>query len=156
MGTIPVQAETIPTPETKTVYPEPFAALVEGRIKRKLGNFFGLTNFGVNLTKLSPGAISALFHQHEKQDEFLYILEGTPTLFLGEEEFLLGPGDCIGFKAGSRVAHQLVNQSGEMVVYIEIGDRASGDEVEYPKDDIKVKLTPSGTWAFTHKDGTPY
>jgi len=156
MGTIPVQAETIPTPEAKTIYPEPFAALVEGRIKRKLGNFFGLTNFGVNLTKLSPGAVSALFHQHEKQDEFVYILEGTPTLFLGEEEFLLGPGDCIGFKAGSGVAHQLVNRSNEMITYIEIGDRTAGDEVEYPRDDIKAMLNESGAWVLTHKDGRPY
>ncbi len=156
MGTIPVQAETIPTPQTKTVYPEPFAALVEGRVKRKLGNFFGLTNFGVNLTKLSPGAVSALFHQHEKQDEFAYILGGTPTLFLGEEEFLLGPGDCIGFKAGSGVAHQLVNRSNEMITYIEIGDRTAGDEVEYPRDDIKAMLNESGAWVLTHKDGRPY
>ena len=80
METTPISAETIPVPKKKTNYPEPYASLVEGRSKRKLGNFFGLSNFGANLTKLSSGAISALFHQHEKQDEFVYILEGTPTL----------------------------------------------------------------------------
>ena len=156
MQTTPVSAERIPVPKKKTNYPEPYASLVAGRTKRKLGDFFGLTNFGINLTHLSPGAISALLHHHSKQDEFVYILAGAPTLVLGEQEFQLVPGDCIGLKAGSGVAHQLVNRSGDMAVYIEIGDRSSGDEVEYPKDDIKVKLTPSGTWAFTRKDGTPF
>jgi uncharacterized cupin superfamily protein len=89
----------------KTIYPQPYAALVEGRLKRKLGEYFGLTNFGVNLTHLAPGAISALAHHHSKQDEFIFILEGTLTLVLGKEEFVLNPGDCYGFKAGTGIAH---------------------------------------------------
>lgn len=152
----PVSAETIPLPDKKTLYPQPYASLVEGRMKRKLGDYFGLTNFGVNLTRLAPGAISALLHHHLKQDEFVYILEGTPILLLGEKEYLLNPGDCMGFKAGISVAHQLVNRSPEPVVYIEVGDRAEGDGVEYPNDDLKATQLANGAWAFTHKDGRPY
>lgn len=152
----PVLAESIPLPDVKTIYPQPYAALVEGRSKRKLGDYFGLTNFGINLTQLAPGAISALFHHHLKQDEFVYILEGTATLMLGEKEYLLSPGDCIGFKAGAGVAHQLVNQSTEAVVYLEVGDRSQGDEVEYPNDDLKATQLANGVWSFTHKDGRPY
>lgn len=156
MKNAPVSAESIPLPDKKTVYPQPYAPLVEGRAKRKLGDYFGLTNFGVNLTELAPGAISALLHRHAKQDEFVYILEGTPTLYLEEKEYLLNPGDCVGFKAGTGAAHQLANRSSTIVVFIEVGDRTVGDEVEYPNDDLKATQLTSGAWAFTHKDGRPY
>jgi len=156
MSQSPLPAESIPVPEKKTIYPMPFATLVEGRTKRKLGDFFGLTHFGVNLTRLSPGSVSALLHHHSKQDEFIYVLEGTPTLILGEKEYLLSPGDCYGFKAGAGVAHQLINKSERPVTYIEIGDRTLGDEVEYPNDDLKAVQLANGEWALTHKDGRPY
>lgn len=105
----PLEATSIPATMGKTNYPEPYAALVNGRLKRKLGAFFGLTNFGVNLTHLSPGAVSSLAHSHSRQDEFIFVLEGTPTLVLGEEIFTLHPGECYGFKADTGIAHQLVN-----------------------------------------------
>ena len=152
----PLPAASVPAAEKQTIYPQPYASLVEGRTKRKLGEFFGLARFGINLTHLSPGAVSALLHHHSRQDEFIYILEGTPTLVLGEREYVLSPGDCFGFKAGTGVAHQLVNKSGEPVVYIEIGDRTEGDEVEYPNDDLKATQLSDGKWKLTHKDGRPY
>jgi uncharacterized cupin superfamily protein len=152
----PISATSIPAPMGKTIYPEPYASLVRGRLKRKLGDFFGLTQFGVNLTHLSPGAASALAHSHSKQDEFIFILEGTPTLMLGEEEFLLHPGDCCGFKAGTGIPHQLINRSEATVTYLEMGDRTAGDEVEYPHDDLKLTPSVKGGWILTHKDGRPY
>jgi uncharacterized cupin superfamily protein len=152
----PISAQSIPASMGKTIYPEPYAALVKGRLKRKLGEFFGLTNFGVNLTHLSPGAISALLHSHSKQDEFILVLEGTPTLVLGEQEFVLNPGDCYGFKAGTGVAHQLINRSDAIVTYLEIGDRTPCDEVEYPNDDLKATQLDNGAWMLTHKDGRAY
>lgn len=153
MRQAPISAESVVAPLGKTNYPEPYAALVKGRLKRKLGDQFGLTNFGVNLTHLAPGAISALAHNHSKQEEFIFILEGHPTLVLDQEEFVLHPGDCYGFPAGTGLAHQLVNRSTENVTYLEIGDRSAGDEVEYPYDDLKATQLPNGNWLFTHKDG---
>src|SRR5258706_9169209 len=85
-------------PRTKpSNYPEPFASRMAGRVKRPLGDLFGLTNFGVNLTRLTPGAVSALLHAHSRQDEFIYILEGQPTLVTDAGETPLGPGMCAGF-----------------------------------------------------------
>ncbi len=156
MSAKPVPAESIPLPPRKTIYPPPFAHRVEGRAKRKLGDFFGLSHFGVNLTELAPGAVSALLHHHSRQDEFIYVLEGHPTLVLGDEEYRLGPGDCHGFKAGSGVASQLVNRSSAPVKYIEIGDRTEGDQVEYPNDDLKAVQLANGEWQLTHKDGRPW
>lgn len=152
----PISAKSIPASMGKTNYPEPFATLVKGRLKRKLGEFFGLTNFGVNLTHLSPGAISALAHSHSLQDEFIFVLEGTPTLVFGNQEFALNPGDCYGFQAGTGIAHQLVNRSQESVTYLEIGDLTPKDEVEYPNDDLKATQLANGVWMLTHKDGSAY
>ncbi len=156
MHFIPIPAESIPASDRKTAYPQPFAALVEGRTKRKLGDYFGLSNFGVNLTELAPGSVSALLHHHSKQDEFVFILEGELTLILDEREYVMKAGDCYGFKAGSGVASQLVNRSAMRATYIEIGDRSEGDAVEYPNDDLKAIQLPEGKWRFTHKNGRPW
>ncbi len=136
-------------------YPEPFASRVAGRVKRPLGEFFGLKNFGVNLTTLKPGAESALLHRHSRQDEFIYILEGEPILATEKGETVLGPGMCAGFPAAGP-AHHLVNRSDSDVIYLEIGDRTAGDEASYPEDDLKAALDRQGKWVFTHKDGRPY
>lgn len=136
-------------------YPEPFFSRMSKRAKRPLGDVFGLNNFGVNLTTLAPGGESALLHRHSKQDEFIYVLEGEPTLVTDVGEVALTPGMCAGFPARG-IAHQLVNRTGSDVVYLEIGDRSSGDEGSYPSDDLSAALGPDGKWQFTHKDGRPY
>jgi uncharacterized cupin superfamily protein len=143
-------------PRTKpSNYPEPFRSMMAGRIKRPLGDLFGLSNFGVNFTEVPPGAVSALRHAHSKQDEFVYVLSGTLTLQTGEGETELSAGMCAGFKAGTGNAHRLINQGREPASYLEIGDRTSGDSVSYPDDDLIAESSPSG-WVFTHKDGTPF
>ena len=140
----------------KSIYPEPFASLMAGREKRQLGDFFGLSTFGVNLTRIVPGGLSALRHAHAKQDEFIYILEGHPTVITNQGETPLAPGMCIGFKAGTGDAHQLVNHSTADVLYLEVGDRGLGDAVIYPDDDLVAVFGSDGKWQFTHKDGTAY
>jgi uncharacterized cupin superfamily protein len=136
-------------------YPEPFASRMGGREKRPLGDLFGLSNFGVNLTRLAPKAMSALRHAHSKQDEFVFILQGYPTLMTDEGATPLGPGMCAGFKAGSGNGHQLINETSEPVVYLEVGDRTPGDQGFYPDDDLQAVLE-NGRWKFLHKDGSPY
>jgi uncharacterized cupin superfamily protein len=136
-------------------YPPPFASQMDGREKRPLGDLFGLTNFGVNLTQLAPSAVSSLRHAHTTQDEFVYVLQGHPTLHTDEGCTRLSPGMCAGFKAGSGNGHRLVNETSQVVVYLEVGDRSLGDAVIYPDDDLKAVLM-DGQWTFQHKDGTPY
>jgi uncharacterized cupin superfamily protein len=152
----PLPAAAVPVLSRKTIYPQPFASQVEGRVKHRLGDFFGLTNFGANLTELAPGSVSALLHHHTKQDEFVYIVSGTPTLVLDDKEYVLRAGDCCGFKAGNGIAHQLVNRSQQPVLYLEIGDRTPGDLAEYPKDDLAFTKLSDGSLILTHKDGAPY
>ncbi len=150
-----IAAESAPPRTVSSNYPEPFRSRMAGRFKRPLGDLFGLTNFGVNLTRLAPGAYSSQMHRHTKQDEFVYILEGDPVLATDEGEVQLRAGMCAGFAADGR-AHHLINRSDRDVVYLEIGDRTKGDGATYPNDDLVAVLGPDGKWQFTHKDGTPY
>jgi uncharacterized cupin superfamily protein len=144
-------------PRTKpTNYPEPFASRMAGREKRPLGDLFGLSNFGVNLTRLRPGGCSALRHAHSQQDEFVYILAGQPVLITDGGETPLSPGMCAGFKAGTGNGHHLVNQANEDVLYLEVGDRTAGDAGSYPDDDLQAMLDKDGKWQFLHKNGTSY
>lgn len=150
-----INAAEVPPRATPSIYPEPFASRVKGGEKRQLGEFFGLRNFGVNLTRLAPNAASALRHAHSRQDEFIYVLEGFPTLHTDEGPLRLSPGMCAGMRAGTGHAYNLRNETGQEVVYLEIGDRTPGDSVVYPDDDLQASLV-DGKWVFSHKDGTPY
>jgi len=150
-----IHASEAPLRARPSVYPPMLATRVNGREKRPLGDLFGLTNFGVNLTRLAPGAASSLRHAHSKQDEFVYILQGNPTLHTNDGKQKLSPGMCAGFKAGTGDAHSLINESSEDVVYLEVGDRAEGDGVTYPDDDLCARFV-DGAWVFSSKDGTPY
>jgi uncharacterized cupin superfamily protein len=136
-------------------YPEPFAARMAGREKRLLGDLFGLKNFGVNLTTLPPGSVSALRHAHTRQDEFVYVVSGTAVLVTDAGETVMTAGMCAGFPAGTGDGHQLVNRGPQPVVYLEVGDRTPGDSASYPDDDLQARLV-NGRWVFARKDGTPY
>jgi uncharacterized cupin superfamily protein len=152
---VAIAASDAPPRARPSTYPEPFAARMAGREKRPLGDLFGLANFGVNLTRIAPGGTSSLRHAHSRQDEFVYVLEGHPTLHTDEGMTALSPGMCAGFKAGTGNGHRLVNETDADVVYLEVGDRTAGDEGTYPDDDL-VAAFVDGQWRYAHKDGTPY
>ena len=152
---IAITAAEAPARSKPSSYPEPFASRMAGREKRPLGDLFGLTNFGVNLTRLAPNAVSALRHAHTRQDEFVFILHGCPTLHTDEGRTQLSPGMCAGFKAGTGNGHCLINETAQDVLYLEVGDRTPGDEGSYPDDDLKAMMA-DGKWKFAHKDGSPY
>lgn len=136
-----------------TDYPQPFRAQVAGRHRVVLGDPLGLSNFGVNLTRLAPGASSALRHWHSKQDEFVYVVEGELTLVTDAGEELLRAGDCAAFKAGDPDGHHLINKSGRDAVVLEIGNRDPRDGCDYPDLDMVAK---AGVEPYLHRDGAPY
>jgi uncharacterized cupin superfamily protein len=140
---------------TGSAYPEPFRSRVSARRKQKLGDALGLKNFGVNLTTIPPGAVSALRHWHTHEDEFIYIVSGELVLVTDGGEQRLAAGMCAGFPAGRADGHCLVNRTDRDAVYLEVGDRRPDDAVTYPDDDILGRATPQGR-RFTRKDGTPY
>lgn len=152
---IAISATDVPARAAASFYPEPFASRMAGRQKRQLGEFFGLKNFGLNLTRLAPNALSALRHSHAKQDEFIYVVSGHPTLHTDQGRIRLSPGMCAGFRAGTGDSHHLHNETTEDVLYLEIGDRTPDDHVTYPDDDLQF-VRVAGKAQFAHKNGTPY
>ncbi|MBT9553747.1 MAG: cupin domain-containing protein [Hydrogenophaga sp.] len=150
-----IAAADAPTRQKPSTYPEPFASRMAGRIKQPLGDLFGLGHFGVNRTRLVPGGQSALRHSHTRQEEFIYVLQGHPTLHTHTGRHRLCPGDCAGFPAGTDNGHCLINETTEDVIYLEVGDRTPGDEGRYPDDDLQAQWV-DGRWRYTHKDGSPY
>jgi uncharacterized cupin superfamily protein len=141
--------------QTGSTYPEPFASQVAAREKRALGDALGLTNFGVNLVHLKPGTPSSQRHWHSKQDEFLYVVEGELVLVTDGGEQTLTAGDVAGFPAGSGDGHHVINRSDKTAVYLEVGDRTEGDEVDYPDIDMLLRYV-DGKLTFVRNDGTPY
>ncbi len=137
-----------------STYPPPFNEMAKERTKQGLGDAGGLTDFGVNLTQLPPGAWSSQRHWHSAEDEFVYVISGELTLITDAGEEILRGGDCAAFPKNAPNGHHLINKSGEIAMYLEIGTRApTRDVCTYP--DIDMLLDRSDGW-FTHKDGTPY
>jgi uncharacterized cupin superfamily protein len=136
-------------------YPGPFKAAVAARERRRLGDAFGLGNFGVNLLRIPPGCASSQRHWHSRQDELVYIVAGELILITDAGEQPLTAGMAAGFPAGRADGHQLVNRSGRDAFVIEVGDRTPGDEVDYSDIDMTVRWV-GGEERYLRKDGTPY
>ena len=141
-------------PERKGAdYPAPFAAPCADRIRKRLGDAGGLSDFGVNLMRLGPGAWSSQRHWHTHEDEFVYVLEGQVVLIDDHGETVLGPNDCAAFPKGAANGHHLVNRSESVAIYLEIGSRAAADMTTYPDIDMKFDNADD---AYTRMDGTRY
>ena len=138
-----------------TGYPPPFDGLVTGRFRRRLGNAGGLTQFGVNLCRLAPGAASSQRHWHEEADELVYMLEGEAVLVEDEGETVLKPGDAATFKAGVANGHHIVNRSAHDALFLEIGTRSHDGRAEYSDIDMQAVIE-NGVTRYLRKDGTPY
>ena len=141
--------------DTYTGYPEPFRQAVAGRERKRLGNAVGLDQFGVNLSRLKPGAASSQRHWHKNEDELVYVLEGELVLVEDGGETVLKPGDAAGWKAGVADGHCLINRTSRDAVYLEIGSRAPREVATYPDIDMRAERDGNGM-RYLHRDGTPY
>ncbi len=138
-----------------TLYPDPYDQPCRARARRPLGDAAGLTQFGVNLLTLPPGAWSSQRHWHTKEDEFVYVLEGEVTLVTEAGEERLRAGDAAGFKAGDPDGHCLQNRGAAPALVLEIGSRRAGDATDYPGLDL-VAPADGEPAIYTHRDGKPY
>jgi uncharacterized cupin superfamily protein len=127
-------------PFTNTVsYPKEFAGVIAGREKQRLGDVVGLTQFGVNVSRIKANSKSALRHWHESEDEFIYMLEGELVLQENDDETVLKPGDAAGWKANGGIGHCLVNKTEKDALYLEVGTRSSSERVHYPDVDFRME-----------------
>ena len=141
--------------DATTNYPPPFNKVVEGRSRKRLGHAAGLTQFGVNICTLKPGAASSQRHWHENEDELVYILEGEVVLCEDGGETVLKPGSAAAWKAGVANGHCIVNRGNRDAVFIEVGSRAPAERAHYSDIDMMVTRDEKG-FKYTRKNGEPY
>jgi uncharacterized cupin superfamily protein len=140
---------------TRAFYPPPFDKAVAGRETQRLGDAVGLTQFGVNLVRLKPGAAAGIRHWHDNEDELIFVLEGDATLVEDEGETRLGPGEAAAFKAGVPNGHSVVNKSSADVLMLVVGSRAKRERGHYPDVDLAYEFDGK-TFRFLHKSGELY
>ena len=141
--------------KTGSIYPEPYASMMKGRSSLRLGDAGGLTQFGVNLVSLEPGALSSLRHWHMAEDEFVMVTEGECVMVQDEGETVMRPGDCAAFPAGSPNGHHFINRSDRVAKFLVIGSRAKREVATYSDVDLMVEIE-GGKARFTYKDGTDW
>lgn len=147
-----INLDTVPR-QTGSSYPAPFHEPCADRIRQRLGDAGGLTQFGVNRMELPPGAWSSQRHWHSAEDEFVYVLSGEVALVTDAGEQVLRAGDCAGFPKGEPNGHHLLNKSNETAICLEVGSRSREDICTYPDIDMRID---SRDEVYKHKDGTPY
>ena len=141
--------------DSAITYPKPFDKMVEGRSRKRLARTAGLTQFGVNICTLKPGASSSQRHWHENEDELVYVLAGEIVLCEDGGETVLKPGDAAAWKAGVANGHCLINRTDRDAVFIEVGTRAKVERAHYSDIDMMVVRDDSG-FNYTNRNGKPY
>ncbi len=152
---MPVIDQTKCPVKTGSIYPEPYASMMQGRSSLRLGDAGGLTQFGANLVMLEPGALSSLRHWHLNEDEFVWVVEGECTLVQDAGETVMSPGDCAAFPAGSSDGHHFINRSDRPARFLVVGSKAKHEVATYSDVDLMVEME-GGKARFTHKDGTEF
>lgn len=152
---MPIIDQTKCPVKTGSIYPEPYASMVKGRTSLRLGDAGGLTQFGANLVILQPGALSSLRHWHQNEDEFVMVTEGECTLVQDEGEFVMRPGDCAAFPAGSTNGHHFINRTGQVAKFLVVGTKAATEVATYSDVDLRVEMG-GGKARFTYKDGSDF
>ena len=141
--------------KTGSIYPEPYAAMMQGRISLRLGDAGGLTQFGVNLVTLQPGSLSSLRHWHLNEDEFVLVTAGECILVTDAGETLMRPGDCAAFPAGTPDGHHFLNRSAAPAVFLVVGTKAPQEVATYSDVDLRVEMA-GGKARFTYRDGSDW
>jgi uncharacterized cupin superfamily protein len=141
--------------KTGSIYPSPYAEMMAGRSSLRLGDAGGLTQFGVNLVTLEPGALSSLRHWHLNEDEFVMVTEGECTLVQDAGETVMRPGDCAAFPAGDPDGHHFINRTDSVARFLVVGSKAQHEVATYSDVDMQVEMA-GGKARFTYKDGSEW
>lgn len=149
-----IDLTTVPV-KTSSIYPEPYASMMKGRSSLRLGDAGGLTQFGANLVRLEPGALSSLRHWHMAEDEFVMVTEGECVLIQDEGETVMRVGDCAAFPAGNTNGHHFVNRTDRRASFLVVGSKAPREVATYSDVDMRVEME-GGKARFTYKDGSDW
>ena len=142
--------------KTGSIYPEPYASMMKGRSSLRLGDAGGLTQFGVNIVMVEPGAVSSLRHWHLAEDEFVMVIEGEFIMIQDEGETVMRVGDCATFPAGMANGHTFHNRSDKVAKFLVVGSKAEREVATYSDDDLVLEVVRGKSAKFFYKDGTDW
>ena len=149
-----IDPATVPV-KTGSIYPEPYASMMQGRSSLRLGDAGGLTQFGANLVSLEPGALSSLRHWHQHEDEFVMVTEGECVLVEDGGETVMRAGDCAAFPANTPNGHHFINRSDRVARFLVVGTKAPREKATYSDVDLRVEME-AGRARFTYRDGSDW
>ncbi len=121
------------------------------RVNKSLGDMTGITGFGFHLIEMEPGVESTEYHVHYFEDECVYVLEGSATAIIGEQEFAIEAGDFVGYRAGGE-AHMIVNSGAQKLKCIVVGQRLDHDVSDYPKKKKRIYRNEGMPWDLADLD----
>ena len=121
----------------------------------QLGRLAGLKRTGISLARIAPGKESFVYHSHEREEEWLYILSGAGTAEIDGADYEIGPGDFMGFPTPS-VAHHLRNTGGVELVYLMGGENRDFEIATFPKLGKRMIRTGDKVEIFDLDDAKPF
>jgi uncharacterized cupin superfamily protein len=113
-------------------------------IGASFGRHFGLGRLGIHHERLPPGRRTSFPHAESAEEEFVYVIEGTPDVWLDGVLHRLRPGDAVGFPAGTGLAHSFLNNTDAEVRLLVVGEtRKPGNRLFYPLHTERRSLHPN-------------
>jgi uncharacterized cupin superfamily protein len=119
------------------------------RNNKSLGDAAGLTGFGFHIIEVAPGHMTTEHHMHHNEDECLFVLSGSATAIIGDEEFPISQGDFIGYRKGG-LPHSIKNTGSETLRCIVVGERLSHDVCDYPAQGKRMFRNPGMPWSLVN------
>ena len=121
------------------------------RVNKSLGDMTGLTGLGIHIIEVQPGFETTEYHVHHFEDEAIYVLDGSATATIGDEDVQIGPGDFIGYRKGG-LAHTIVNSGTELFRCLVIGQRLAHDVGDYPRKGQRIWRNEGLPWDLAPLD----
>jgi len=108
-----------------------------------LAQKLGLERIGIHHERLLPGRRTSYPHAESAEEEFIFVLEGTPDVWIDGHLHRLGPGDSVAFPAGTGICHSFLNNTATEVRLLVIGERSKPENlIRYPLNETYEATTP--------------
>jgi uncharacterized cupin superfamily protein len=111
---------------------------------------FGFKRLGIHHERLQPGRRTSYPHAESLEEEFVYVIEGTPDVWLDGVLHRLAPGEAVGFPPGTGECHTFINNTESEVRLLVVGDRhdpAMGNRIYYARNPERQARLGKDWWS---------
>jgi uncharacterized cupin superfamily protein len=112
-----------------------------------LGKAVGLKKIGIHHEILPPGRRTSWPHAESEEEEFAYVIEGEPHVWIDGNLFQLKSGDAVGFPSGTGISHTFINNTNQNVRLLVVGEaNKSSNKIYYPLHPQRKEQVGDGWW----------